>query len=323
MLKFRCDVETIVEKTYNLLHTKVLRQIKGREGQERDDIIQLIEELTINHDCCKSWIGGDVTSTRAQLIQSILNQRRARIPTLDIFILPTKNVVIPLVSKSKLKKFCVVKNNILSVYDKEDSLEVNQTYPIGKGGGYEMKNYKEDKKKATFDFVSPGNYVIKCETVNREDGPLWKRLLDPDNVLFERAECTNSDNPSSQSADPEIMDDYDDGNFINSNLKRTDDIEDNIYYDVQTVVTQPTEKKSHLTNPTTAQDEEESLREDDCENLYHAIYDSCCDAQDQLIFKRGDIIKIGKDYGEWLVGYMKGTYGLVPKSYLRPAYQRV
>lgn len=27
--------------------------------------------------------------------------------------------------------------------------------------GYEMKNYKEEKKKATFDIVSPGNQILK------------------------------------------------------------------------------------------------------------------------------------------------------------------
>lgn len=59
------------------------------------------------------------------------------------------------------------------------------------------------------------------------------------------------------------------------------------------------------------------------EKLYHALYDSRCNKQDQLEFKRGDLVEISTEYDEWWVACLHGKFGLVPKSYFRPAFTLV
>ena len=66
--------------------------------------------------------------------------------------------------------------------------------------------------------------------------------------------------------------------------------------------------------------------EEDFENIYLGNWDCKGDNPSELTFKRGDIIYIlsrGFDEKSWWVGELNGKFGLVPKTFLTPAYTPV
>ena len=66
--------------------------------------------------------------------------------------------------------------------------------------------------------------------------------------------------------------------------------------------------------------------EEDFENRYLGKWDCKGDNPSELTFKRGDIIYIlSREFDEksWWVGELNGKFGLVPKSFLTPAYTPV
>ena len=66
--------------------------------------------------------------------------------------------------------------------------------------------------------------------------------------------------------------------------------------------------------------------EEDFENRYLGNWDCKGDNPSELTFKRGDIIYIlsrGFDEKSWWVGELNGKFGLVPKTFLTPAYTPV
>ena len=66
--------------------------------------------------------------------------------------------------------------------------------------------------------------------------------------------------------------------------------------------------------------------EEDFENKYFGKWDCKGDNPNELTFRRGDIIHIlSKEFDEksWWIGELNGKFGLVPKTYLTPAYVAV
>lgn len=62
------------------------------------------------------------------------------------------------------------------------------------------------------------------------------------------------------------------------------------------------------------------------EKLYYGKWDCRADSDNELTFKRGDIIEIlSQDYDKfgWWIGYLKGMIGLVPREYVTPAYELI
>lgn len=62
------------------------------------------------------------------------------------------------------------------------------------------------------------------------------------------------------------------------------------------------------------------------EKLYYGKWDCKADSDNELTFKRGDIIEIlSQDYDKfgWWIGYLKGIIGLVPREYVTPAYELI
>ena len=62
---------------------------------------------------------------------------------------------------------------------------------------------------------------------------------------------------------------------------------------------------------------------EDFENQYFGKWDCKGDNPNELTFNKGDIIHVlSKEFDEksWWIGELKGKFGLVPKTYLTPAY---
>lgn len=77
--------------------------------------------------------------------------------------------------------------------------------------------------------------------------------------------------------------------------------------------TSPTEKNKLAFHP-----------KEDFENLFYGKWDCAAESNKELSFKQGEIIHIinrGHDRENWWVGELKGTIGLVPKTYLTAAYE--
>lgn len=67
-----------------------------------------------------------------------------------------------------------------------------------------------------------------------------------------------------------------------------------------------------------------SCRYDDYENQYYGVCDCDASLSHELSFKQGDIVHVvQKDYEDkgWWTALLDGKVGLVPLSYLTPAYQ--
>ena len=65
-------------------------------------------------------------------------------------------------------------------------------------------------------------------------------------------------------------------------------------------------------------------QEEDYENIYFGLWDCCGDDDNELTFKRGEVIRvISKEHEQldWWVGVLNGKVGLVPKAYLMEAYE--
>lgn len=63
--------------------------------------------------------------------------------------------------------------------------------------------------------------------------------------------------------------------------------------------------------------------QEDFENRYYGKWDCTGDCSNELSFKKGDIIYIlSREFDEkaWWVGELNGKFGLVPKTFLTPAY---
>ena len=64
--------------------------------------------------------------------------------------------------------------------------------------------------------------------------------------------------------------------------------------------------------------------EQDYENMYLGKWDCSADRNNELNFKRGDILYVISrefDSKSWWVAELNGKFGLVPKTYLIPAYE--
>ena len=65
---------------------------------------------------------------------------------------------------------------------------------------------------------------------------------------------------------------------------------------------------------------------EDFENMYYGIWASKSSSDNELSFERGDLIHIINrelDSDNWWIGELKGNIGLVPKTFMLPAYQAV
>lgn len=68
------------------------------------------------------------------------------------------------------------------------------------------------------------------------------------------------------------------------------------------------------------------MGENDYENMFYGKWDCRADDDNELAFKRGDVVLIlSREYERfgWLVGKLNGSVGLVPKEYMTPAYELI
>jgi len=60
--------------------------------------------------------------------------------------------------------------------------------------------------------------------------------------------------------------------------------------------------------------------------MYYGRCDCSADGQDELAFRRGDVVLVlSRQFDEfgWWVGALEGRVGLVPRDYLSAAYQLI
>ena len=68
------------------------------------------------------------------------------------------------------------------------------------------------------------------------------------------------------------------------------------------------------------------MGDNDYENMFYGRWDCRADDDNELSFKRGDIVLVvSKEFDNfgWWVGKLNGCVGLVPRDFLTPAYQLV
>jgi len=68
------------------------------------------------------------------------------------------------------------------------------------------------------------------------------------------------------------------------------------------------------------------MGENEYENMFYGKWDCRADDDDELAFKRGDVVLIlSREYERfgWWVGRLNGSVGLVPREYMTPAYELV
>ena len=69
-----------------------------------------------------------------------------------------------------------------------------------------------------------------------------------------------------------------------------------------------------------------AIGENDYENMFYGKWDCRADDDNELAFRRGDVVLIvSRDYDRfgWWVGKLNGIVGLVPRDYMTPAYELV
>lgn len=93
------------------------------------------------------------------------------------------------------------------------------------------------------------------------------------------------------------------------------------YDDVQASISQPPAALPNKNGTPTAKSDETQY-----EKMYYGKWDCKADSDNELAFKRGDIVLIvSQEYDKfgWWVGCFKGVVGLVPREYMTPAYELI
>lgn len=138
---------------------------------------------------------------------------------------------------------------------------------------------------------------------------------------------STSSNTSKKAA---TVDDDDDGEIYDEaeskvepvqEVAEDDDLLYEDYDDVQTSISQPPTALPNKSGTPAAKSDETQY-----EKMYYGKWDCKADSDNELAFKRGDIVLIvSQEYDKfgWWVGCFKGVVGLVPREYMTPAYELI
>uniref|UniRef100_UPI00358F8EAD src kinase-associated phosphoprotein 2-A-like n=1 Tax=Myxine glutinosa TaxID=7769 RepID=UPI00358F8EAD len=202
------------------------------------------------------------------------------------------------------RRWCVISRNIFYYYGDKKDKQQKGAFSLD---GYDvimMTNVtRKEKKDCCFELSAPEKRTFQFATAKPEEAIQWTSLI-------HRAMHSSVDDFECEYGDI----DMDDPNDDIYEMLPDDVIEE---FDLPS----PTSPKPEIPaeTPTT-----KSGTQDDFNNFYQGLWDCKGEKDDELTFKRGEMIYIvSKDFDSdrWWVGNLNGTIGLVPKDYLMQAYE--
>lgn len=191
------------------------------------------------------------------------------------------------VPDARLSVFC----NAQSEQGDDDDLEYEDPGPVkNKGPKKALPSATEDEE--FYDDVAPN--------LSKPPSNIGKKPVVVDDEIYDEAESKVEPVQEATEEDDLLYEDYD---------------------DVQGALNPP----SALPDKNAAKKGDKS-DETQYEKMYYGKWDCKADADNELAFKRGDIVLIvSQEYEKfgWWVGSFKGVVGLVPREYMTPAYELI
>ncbi|NWU40323.1 SKAP2 protein, partial [Hylia prasina] len=204
------------------------------------------------------------------------------------------------------KRWCAISKTIFYYYGSDKDKQQKGEFAL-EGYTIRMNNSlrKDAKKDCCFEISAPDKRIYQFTAATPKEAEDWVQQ-----VKFVIQDTGSNTIPE------EEEEEYDDVGQVNS-----EPIDDSIYEEVKEHLSSEAEVPSSESQEevTTASGSENT----DYANFYLALWDCTGDEDDELTFKRGDVIYIiSKEYNRfgWWVGEMEGTIGLVPKAYLMEMY---
>lgn len=260
------------------------------------------------------------------------------------------------------KRWCAVRDGILFLYEKPTDKRQKGQIVLSQYEARPFVYAAKDasKKDAAFEIVCPGKKTYQFIAFNTKDMKQWISAIEKNSEVSPSASpmgsCAGSSADVSQSAplppaqllaskpppqqpsprqepprrvppvpaeseaDRELEYEYVEGQITTTAAPPEEEEEEPLYEDGESYFSDDTKASSSQT------DEEVTS---DYESWYQAIWDCHSGQPDELSFKRGDLLKVVSkehDRHSWWVAKAHGSkagVGLVPKTYLMAAYERV
>ncbi|XP_042330587.1 src kinase-associated phosphoprotein 2 isoform X2 [Sceloporus undulatus] len=217
------------------------------------------------------------------------------------------------------KRWCALSRTVFYYYGSDKDKQQKGEFAID-GYTVRMNNTlrKDGKKDCCFEIAAPDKRIYQFTAATPKEAEEWVQSL-----RFVLQDMGSE-------VIPEEDEEYDDiGEAVMPSLQtRTEPIDDDIYEELPeeeptTVTIIPRKDEEPKKQSQEAVSNVSGNKKTDYVNFYQGLWDCTGDVPDELTFKRGDIIYIlSKEYNRfgWWVGEMKGTIGLVPKSYIMEMY---
>ncbi|NWV02879.1 SKAP2 protein, partial [Ptilonorhynchus violaceus] len=205
------------------------------------------------------------------------------------------------------KRWCAISKTVFYYYGSDKDKQQKGEFSL-EGYTIRMNNSlrKDAKKDCCFEISAPDKRIYQFTAATPKEAEEWVQQ-----VQFVIQDTGSNTIPE------EEEEEYDDVGQVNGELT-----DDSIYEEV---------KEEHVSSNaevSSEENQEEATTVSDSKNIdyanfYQGLWDCTGDQDDELTFKRGDVIYIiSKEYNRygWWVGEMNGTIGLVPKDYIMEMY---
>uniref|UniRef100_A0A8D0HLA5 Src kinase-associated phosphoprotein 2 n=1 Tax=Sphenodon punctatus TaxID=8508 RepID=A0A8D0HLA5_SPHPU len=213
------------------------------------------------------------------------------------------------------KRWCALSRTVFYYYGSDKDKQQKGEFAID-GYTVRMNNTlrKDGKKDCCFEISAPDKRIYQFAAATPKEAEEWVH-----NLKFVLQDMESDTIP----VDCDEYDDIEDTPVLSAPASIVP-IDEDIYEELPDeeenapVKTEAPRKLSQETVSNASGD-----KNTDYANFYQGLWDCTGDVPDELTFKRGDIIYIlSKEYNGfgWWVGEMKGTIGLVPKTYIMEMY---
>ncbi|NWW76504.1 SKAP2 protein, partial [Climacteris rufus] len=205
------------------------------------------------------------------------------------------------------KRWCAISKTVFYYYGSDKDKQQKGEFSL-EGYTIRMNNSlrKDAKKDCCFEISAPDKRIYQFTAATPKEAEEWVQQ-----VKFVIQDMGSNTIPE------EEEEEYDDVGHVNG-----EPTDDSIYEEVKE------ERLSAKAEESNEESQEEATSASDSEsidyaNYYQGLWDCTGDHDDELTFKRGDVIYIlSKEYNSygWWIGEMNGTIGLVPKAYIMEMY---
>ncbi|XP_033914652.3 src kinase-associated phosphoprotein 2 isoform X1 [Acipenser ruthenus] len=214
------------------------------------------------------------------------------------------------------KRWCALSNHTFYYFGSDKDKQQKGEFAID-GYTVRMNNTlrKDSKKDWCFEIIAPEKRIYQFTAASQKDAEEWV-----EQIQFVLKDMASGIIPEDD--DDEEGATYDDV-ALNEEPGAIEPIDEDIYEELP---------EEDLPNPPQKQPEKVSKpsvinltvnKSTDYSNYYQGLWDCVGDQPDELSFKRGDAVYIlSKEYQNfgWWIGEIKGSIGIVPKTYLMEMY---